>query len=276
MHICVYTSIYTIAYQYDLWLHLPNLNLVTWRYRLVSSLQKLQNPSIGASKSFSRFCKNSICSWASSVALSASWPRHLRKGMRSHEGRGLLFCCFTNQYLHLAFFHFFPDGPSSGNHHWMIFVQPFLNHWTKITFLGYWGFVPIFSHQIKLGLFTQLDQGPFQLIDLLTSGCQGPSHHQPNHPKGPWGIGRCCALSCQPFEESSVFYWLHFCIEHHFLGRFYQLHNSKSLITCSGPVLHMPSELGHQCIFCFWRHWWTLTWLMYHNASKWAHPSQKS
>ena len=276
MHICVYTSIYTIAYQYDLWLHLPNLNLVTWRYRLVSSLQKLQNPSIGASKSFSRFCKNSICSWASSVALSASWPRHLRKGMRSHEGRGLLFCCFTNRYWHLAFFHFF-----SG---WSIIGKSSLDDFCSTIFeplkqSPFWvtGFSQaFFQHQQKLGLFTQLDQGPFQLIDLLTSGCQGPSHHQPNPPKGPWGIGRCCALSCQPFEESSIFYWLHFCNEHHFLVSFYQLHNSKFLITCSGPVLHMPSELGHHCIFCSWRHWWTLTWLTYHNASKWAHPSQKS
>ena len=185
MHICVYTSIYTIAYQYDLWLHLPNLNLVTWRYRLVSSLQKLQNPSIGASKSF-----QSLLPRIQFALGPVRWPfQHLDLGIWGREWGVMkegvfFFVALQINILHLAFFHFFPDGPSSGNHHWMIFVQPFLNHWTKITFLGYWGFVPIFSHQIKLGLFTQLDQGPFQLIDLLTSGCQGPSHPPTQPPQG--------------------------------------------------------------------------------------------
>lgn len=206
-----------------------------------------------------------------SILTSAS-----EEGNEESWRKGSSFLLLYKSIFAFGIFSFFSGWSIIGKSSLDDFCSTIFEPLKKITFLGYWGFVPIFSHQIKLGLFTQLDQGPFQLIDLLTSGCQGPSHHQPNHPKGPWGIGRCCALSCQPFEESSVFYWLHFCNEHHFLGRFYQLHNSKSLITCSGPVLHMPSELGHQCIFCFWRHWWTLTRLMYHNASKWAHPSQKS
>lgn len=209
------------------------------------------------------------------------WPfQHLDLGIWGREWgvmkEGVFF--FVALQINICIWHFFIFFRMV--HHREIIIGCFLfNHfWTieKNHLFGLLGFCANFFTPNKTGAFHPI--GPRSLpthrsFDLRVSRAKPPPTQPPQGSLRHWTMLRPLLPTVWGIIRG---YWLHFCNEHHFLGRFYQLHNSKSLITCSGPVLHMPSELGHQCIFCFWRHWWTLTWLMYHNASKWAHPSQKS
>lgn len=161
------------------------------------------------------------------------WPfQHLDLGIWGREWgvmkEGVFF--FVALQIDIGIWHFsifFPDGPSSGNHHWMIFVQPFLNHWNNHLFglLGFprhffstnrnWGFSPnwtkvpsnssIFWPQGVKGQATTNCLTPPRVPEALDDAAPSPANRLRNHPffidsTFVWAPFPCQFLSASQFQ----------------------------------------------------------------------------